>query len=416
MVAGLNYPAIAGTLPGPSGDVITLTNAPEMGGYSLVQHAKAAYYNGYTYFNGINGSTGALKVNWYKHSDDSKGTPIQIDSMGSSANIDDHENAGMLVRASDHKLLVFFCLHNGANMFVSVSNNSLTTDATISGGFATAVNLDSSIGASDYTYPEAYQTTNGNIYLFYRDQSSSTGRLAYSKSTDSGATWSARTVLMTSASTFRAYWAIRSAGNRIDIMTTDRAPAGDEGAVDLGHMYLDATTDNVYKSDGTQITATKPFAHSELTQLETNTSGQLAVDGAAGTNPIFTYIKDNGDGTVDYIYARWNGSAWVKTTVESDDYHPGDKFFAGMAINQADVNEVYLSRKSGASSSEIWEYITANSGATFSAGSQVTTGSGDYNWGVISVQDGVASLPILWARGTWSSDSVFNLGVRGLKI
>jgi hypothetical protein len=415
MPAGLNYPSSA---PPVAGEVVQLTTAPD-GGYSLVQHAKAAYYNGYTYFNWIDGGTGALQLRSYKHSDDSLSTVIQVDGMGSASNIDDHENAGMLIRSTDHKLLVFFCLHNGANMFVSISNNSLTTDPTISGGFATAVNLDSAIGASDYTYPEAYEV-GSNIYLFYRDQSSSTGRLAYSKvataSAGTAGSWAARTVLMTGASTVRPYWAIRSTSSRIDIMSTDRAPAGDEGLVDLGHMYLDGATDNVYKSDGTQITATKPFAHSELTQLETNTNGQLAVDGVAGTNPIFTYIKDNGDGTAAYVYARWSGAAWVKTTVVTDDYHPGDKFFAGMAINQASVGEVYLSRKETASSSEIWKYVTADSGATFGAGTQITTGSGDYNWGVMSVQDGVASLPAIWARGTWTSDSVFNLGLRGFKV
>lgn len=384
---------------------------------SLIQHAKALHYNGYTYVNWVSGSTGALKVRSYKHSDQSLGSIVQIDSMGNSSNIDDHENAGMLVRDSDHRLLVAFCLHNASTIFLIISTNSLDTDPTLSGGFGTAVNLDSSIGASDYTYPELYQltgVTNDPIYLFYRDQSSSTGRLAYSKSTNGGSTWSARTILLTSASTNRAYWAIRSTTTRIDIMSTDRAPAGDEGAVDLGHMYLDGATDNVYKSDGTQITATKPFLHSELTQLETDTAGQLAVDGVAGSNPIFTYIKDKGDGTADYVYARWNGSAWVKTVVVNDDHHPGDKFFAGMAINQANVNEVLLSRKSAAAASEVWAYVTANSGATFGAGSQQTTGSGDYNWGVISVQDGVSTLPFIWARGTWTSDAVFSLGLRGL--
>lgn len=103
---GLNYP---GAPPAPpSGDeVFNLTSAPE-GGWSVIQQAKAVYYNDKTYFAWINGTTGALKIASYDHSTETTSTATQLDSMG--GNVDDHNNPGILVRDSDKRLLVAMCL------------------------------------------------------------------------------------------------------------------------------------------------------------------------------------------------------------------------------------------------------------------------------------------------------------------
>jgi hypothetical protein len=392
--------------------ILTLTAAPD-GAWTTLHHPRAVYYNGYTYFGWVNGAgTGPIYVASYNHSTQSVSTPVLIDGMNAP---DTHGAPSLIVRDSDHKLLIAFCEQGSANLFTRLSTTSLDTDPTLSDGLAAAVNLDASIGASSYTYPVLLQltgVTNDPIYLFYADESAGTRRIAYSKSTDNGATWSARTLLV-SDSGLLPYFAIRANTVRIDIVTTDRAYNGSEGTVDLGHMYLDGTDDKVYTSAGVEITAAKPFSHSELTALETNTTAVLSHDGIAGTNPIFVYAVDNGS-TITAKYARWDGAAWDKGTIYTADHFPVDRMFGGIVINRADHDEVFSGVETGASSSEVYRYVTADGGATFTS-SAVTTGSSNLNAAVTSIENGQASLPVIWLAGTLVSSTDFDFGIRGLR-
>lgn len=417
MPAGLNYPSIAAPT---SGDVLVLTAAPDGGG-STPMYAQAVYFPAanITYMTWVRSSgTGPIYLGGWDHTAEASAfTPIQIDGEGG---IDDHNNPAILIDADSGKMLILFSAHASPNLFLRVSTNTVASDPTFSGGFAAAVNLDSTFGGVEYTYPAMFQATGvaGHpIFAFVRDVSSSTGRLLYSKTTNAGTTWTSGVRLMTGASGFRPYWAIRGGSTRIDIMTTDREYFGSDGLVDLGHMYLDASTLNVYKSDGTQITATKPFAHSELTQLETNLAGVFPIDGLAGTNPVFTYVKDNGDGTVDGIFARWNGTSWDKGTIYDNETALSLDFgYGGMAINRDDNTKVAAAISTGASSSEMYSFTTADGGLTWSAGTALTSGSGDWNVNVFPVEASDGQMPFIWRRGTYTSSSSFNFSLRGLKV
>jgi hypothetical protein len=414
LMPGLHYPGVPPVGGGGAEEIFNLTSAPE-GGWTAPQYPKAIYYNGYTYFAWINGSTGALKVASYNHSTEVTSTAIQIDSMG--ADVDDHNNPGLLVRDSDKKLLLAFSLHGGPSMFLITSTNSLTSDPTMTGGFGAAVNLDSSIGGNHYTYPSLIQLTgvaSDPIYLFYRDQNSSTGRLAYTKSTDGGSTWSARTLVFTAASTNRGYWALASDFNsRIDVMSTDRDAYGSEGTVDVGHMYLDGTTDKWYTSAGVEIVAAKPFAHSEMTQLETNVDGAFAVDGLSSANPVFTYFVDAGS-SVTAKWARWDGATWDKNSIYVASHLPLDRFYGYLSLNRADTDELFSGVSTGGTTSELYSYVTADSGATWT-GTALTAGSGDYNVAAIPVHNGVSTMPVMWLRGTFTSSFDFNWAIKGLR-
>lgn len=411
MVAGLNYAAV--TVPTSPG-VLVLTSAPH-GGWVIPQHPKAVEYNGKTYIGWINGTTGGIYVQAFTTATGAPiGSPFLIDTPG----IDDHNNPALLVRESDKRIIVAFSAHNGPGMFLRISTNAEDVTA-----FGSAIALDSRIGASDYTYPELYQLTgvaDDSIYLFYRDVSGTTGRLAYSSATDAASGtalgWSARTIVLSGAAGLIPYWAVRANTTRIDVMATDRSAGGDEGAVDLGHFYIDGATGNRYKSDGTQITASMPFAHSELTQLETNVTAAFAHDGQSSANPVFAYMVDNGDGTTTAKYARWDGAAWDKGTIYTEDDHPGDNFYGSLAINPTDPEEVYSGIKSGADSSELYRFTSGDLGLTWDAGTAITSGSGDWNAAVSSVHNGSASLPIVWLRGIFRASDDFNFGIRALGV
>lgn len=403
---GLNYPGVAP--PPPSGEeVFNLTSSPD-GGWTAEQTPRAVYYNGNTYFAWVNGQTGDLMIGKYNHSTEAV-TTFTLDTPGV---VDDHNNPSVLIRDSDKRVMVAFCLHGAANMWLRISTNPEDISA-----WGASVNLDSSIGGSHYTYPELYQltgVTNDPIYLFYRDQSGTTGRLAYTKTTDGGATWSARTVVLTAASTHRGYWYGAADASKIQFLATDRDSYGSEGTVDVGHMYLDGSDDSWHKSDGTTISATKPFLHSELTQLETNVAGALVSDAIAGTNPIFAYFIDNG-ATVTGRYARWDGSAWDKGDIYTANHLDLDRYYGYLAINPADHEEVFSGVYSGTGTSELFTFVSGDLGATWDAGTAITTGSGDYNVGATGVVNGVAAMPVIWLRGTFIDSDDFSWAIKGLR-
>jgi hypothetical protein len=396
-----------GSIIAPPRSVFDLTASP-YGGWTISNHPKAAYYNGKTYFSMVNGSTGAVFISSYDHAAQTTTTPVQVSTM---PGVDTHVAPTVLVRDSDKRIMVALCVHGGSGLFLLVSTNP--EDAT---SFGSSVNIDASVGASDYAFLNLIQLTgvaNDPIYIFYRDDSGSVGRLAYTKSIDDGATWSARTLVMTPFSN-QIGWAIRPSTNRIDVMASDRDIFGTEGAVDIGHMYMDGTDDKWYTSAGVEITAAKPFAHSQLTQLETNVTGGYPVDGISGANPVFTYLIDNGT-TVSAKYARWDGSAWDKATIYTADHFTLDRFYGGAAINRADPSEVFSGIDTGVSTSELYSYTSADLGATWDAGTAVTTGSTNLNAGPSGVVNGVSGMPVIWLRGTISSSSSFTFNVKGLR-
>jgi hypothetical protein len=184
--------------------------------------------------------------------------------------------------------------------------------------------------------------------------------------------------------------------------------------VDVGHFYIDGTDGNYYQSDGTEITASLPFLHSELTQLESDVVASLPLDGISGVNPTFTYGVDIGSSRLSLKHARWDGAAWDKNEIDEIDHHPLDRFYCYAAINRADPDEVFTGVKTGASSSELYSYVTLDSGATWS-GTAVTSGSTNLNAAPIPVVQGVATMPVMWLRGWILSSSSFSFAIHGLR-
>lgn len=408
---GLHYPGAVSPAP-PIGEVFGLTSSPD-GGWTAQQLPGAVYYNGKTYFGWVNGQTGDIMIGQYDHATETVET-FTIDQPGT---VDDHNSPAILVRESDKRILVAYCLHNGPNMWLRVSTNPEDISS-----FAASVNLDPSIGASGYTYPQLFQltgVTNDPIYLIFRDQTGSTGRMSYSKVTDAGssvaANWSARTVVITAASTHRGYWYAAADATKIHIMMTDRDGYGSEGAIDIGHMYLDGSDDSWHKSDGTTISATKPFLHAELTQIEANVAGALVVDGLAGADLIFTYFVDNGDSTVTAWHARWDGAAWDVNEIYTAGHLELDRFYGYLAINRADANEVFSGVRTGTETSELRSYTTGDGGVTWDGGTDITTGSGDYNVAPIAVNGGQADMPVIWLRGAFVDSEDYAWAIKGLR-
>jgi hypothetical protein len=290
--------------------------------------------------------------------------------------VDDHCNPTFLFRESDSKILVFYSEHNGTEMYMRLSTNAEDITA-----WGAETGLDASIGDEHYTHPSPIQLTgetNDPIYLFYRGRSAALpggkSQWCYSKSTDNGNTWSARTVVYDNVAAGEGSYmkCVQASSTQMHFVVSDATP---DANASLYHFYYEGG--NYYQSDGTLIAGGAPLVPADLTQI---------YDGSVTTSRLYD-IEIDGDGypvivydkivlTTDhrYRYARWNGSSWDDHEIcEAGTYYATDIVTdpnvvynsGGIAIDPSDVDTVYLS-KVVQSNHEIWKYTTSDGGTTWS--------------------------------------------------
>lgn len=379
-----------------SGDEVTLTTSPA-GGLSNPVYPEAVYAGGYTYVGYVNGSTGAISVLQYDHSDGSVATA----ALDTPSPVDDHNNPALHVR-SDGRILALFCEHDGSTLYTALSTNAHDISAW---GSVTDTGLSTTAG---FTYP-ALVPLGSDLYLFVRDKLASlTGRLKMAKSTDDGATWSGETLVMAGATGQLPYWGFSSDGSDIHVVSTDRDPYGSQGAVTVGHMYFDGT--DWLQSDGTEITATQPFAPSEMTTVYSGAAfpfmGVFDDDGY----PWFTLVKDDGGSEVTGAIAKWSGSAWSLTDVYTAAYHPIDRFYGSLVLSYANRREAWAAIEGDVA--EIRRYASTDDGVTWGPVDWLTADSPNDNASPIAVLDADGRMPVVWLQGTYTSMSSFSLGIK----
>lgn len=284
---------------------------------------------------------------------------------------DDHDNPGLLRRSLDGRILAAYCNHNGANnYYVHISTNPDDASA-----FGAASDIGSTLGTENWGYGNLVEVTDG-IFNFVRGLNGATWTQGFSKSTDGGVTWSARTVWFGPGANRPYFQIVKNGANRFDIFSGDANP--DEGATGIYHFYYSAGS--WFKSDGTSI-GSPPFTTSQFTQIWNGaTVRSWAWDAKAysGT-PVIVYATFPDTLNHQYRYARWSGSAWVDNFVcnggstiyaapGSEDFYSG-----GICLDPDDINTIYCSRRV-AGVHQLFKGVTANGGATWTL-TQLTFGS-----------------------------------------
>lgn len=385
----------------------TLTSSPH-GGWTQIQDPKATHHNGATYLVWTNGLTGDLEIGKYVHATGVTTTHViaaAFEPGTLDSGIDNHSSPAVIVRTSDHKIVVVAMHHaetDGPYVFISSSAEDISA-------FGAAIRPDSSIGAAQYTYPVLYQMNDGTIWFFFRDYISgtTTGRLSYSTSTDGGATWSARTVVYTGATGKVPYWRIVSDGSLIHVFATDDVPT----ASPTGHFYIDSADGKCYTSAGVEITATKPFGYSSITQVHAATCWSWGASVDSLGRPACVLMVDVGSDNAIKV-ARWRSGSWQVDTVVSSvgGQLTGNQYGSGAAIHHANPDLVYLSKK--ATHWEMWRYVSGDDGATWT-GTQLTSGSSvDNIWAELVHHSGVG-LEGVWLVGSYTSDTSYLFGITG---
>lgn len=379
-----------------------MTTAPA-GGWIWFTDPRAVTYNGVVYHGYVRGDNGNACIGTYVEATRAAGAETTLATLG----IDDHNGPALLVRASDHKLLAYYSVHDGPTMFVRVSTNSLDTDPSLSGGFAAAVSLP---GGPDNTYPVPIELSTG-IYLFRRDIiSSPTQRLVYHRSTDGVTSWDAQ-VHVFSQTGRSSYWKIAQNGTaRIDFVTTDGHPAVD-AAPSTYHFALDAGA--WVKSDGSSAGAL-PLDTSRLTLVASGASTMTWIEDAAvdsAGRPYAVWIRyATAVSDLRYMWGRWTGSAWdvheMAAAGASISGTAGSNYYSGgIALDKSNPNVVYASLATG---TEMWRYQTTDDGATWISERLFPTAVGKQIRPVCPVN--AANIRCLWMSGTYSTYLSYSVG------
>lgn len=418
----MRYFGTAATVSPAPAAVFTVTSAPA-GGWPNLGGAPF-YYNGYSYI-GYASNAGGIFVAIFNHTTGAI-TTSTLAADGSTTN-DQHNKPGLLRRTSDNKLVAAYCDHDASTMYVRVTTNALSSDPTISGGWATPTNIDSQLGSTKYTYPALFEFGT-DIMLFYRDNDGlSNWEIATHvvDTTDLATGWSAFTNLVYGT---RAYaLACQPSSTRLDFFVTDGSYAEDYAS--LYHFYRSGSS--YYTSAGVAIGGSPPFAFSSLTKVYNGVTANAGARVPAdclndGSNiavvfPVQTGIASGHIGQDEnYLYckAAVGSASWSNKTVATAVGALTFEFTEGsLAIDTANINHLIVSKRSSSSTSfpfHIYDYLTADAGDSWTVTPISVTGDADmYPWYVRGYQ---SQLRYVWLKGTFTSQSVFNTGIQGFGV
>lgn len=367
-----------------------------------------AFYNAVTGSSlfGLVSSSGSVRIGEY----DGSGSSTQIGVLLG----DQHNAPAVIRRSSDGRYIAVMSEHGGAAMYVAIATNANDNDP-----WADTFHIEDELGGGTYTYPFLAQLddeTSDPIYLIFRDAtSSSTWR--YSKSTSAGVngSWAAATTITSGTRYYMR--ASKSSGSRIDFALCAGSYAEDFASI--YHFYYDG---GWFASDGTSM-GSPPFTTGDMTLVyDGSTSGARIPNSIyrvgsdiAITFPVYTGTPSGHIGTDgDYVYARWDGSAWTSHIIAASigmtdlDFSEG-----GIVIDPSDLDTVVLSKRGagGTGTWRIWEYRTTDDGASWSSVQVTSSGDEDrYPWFII---DHTPALRYIWQKGTFTTEDDFDVGVWG---
>lgn len=369
---------------------------------------RAIYYNDHTYY-GFVTLDGDIYIQKYTHSTKIVSGPFDLHP---TLETDDHDNPSLLVRDSDKRILAAYSKHGGNTIYLRISTNP--EDISAWGGEAS---LDAQIGGEIYTYPSLIQLlgeVDDPIYMTFRDHHDSIdehpAHLGLSKSTDGGATWAAETLVAVTTYHKTAL----NGDDRIDFAGANHPQDPDDHGI--YHFYYQGG--NYYKTDGTQIMAALPMATSDMTQVYDGSSVKgwiwdIAIDGTG--KPVIVFATFPTEWTDHrYNYARWTGAAWDVheiTAAGGGLYGAQPAYSGGVVLDHANPNIVYLS-KVVSGQWEIYKYVTADGGATWTA-TAITSASSDKNIRPVSVRNAASDLKFMWFKGAYTTYTNFDMDLWG---
>jgi hypothetical protein len=246
-----------------------------------------------------------------RHEGGAVGEPVTI---GRSKQLDDHDQAALLVRAKDERVLAFFSHHGGAHFFVVTS---LTDNPRSGADWSGPVDIAPQLGGSEYTYAQPVEMGDSTIYLFLRAKTVDSLSLHYTKSVDGGTSWTPATRILTG---MRPYFSVaRNGAARVDIACNDGHPNAEQLPNSLYHLFMEmdgAGGERFCTSDG-RFLGDMPFTPStDLTRVWNGSTPagessiwQVGIDEKGNPALLYAVFPDR---DIDHRYRRalWTGERW----------------------------------------------------------------------------------------------------------
>lgn len=379
---------------------LTAANLGAVGFWNVMAGPQAAYYNGKTYLAWCDDA----RLIWaaeYVHATRTLSTPVQLGSALTAADGAIHLAPAVLVRPSDHKILVGV-VPNAAGVRPVVYTSTNPEDATSFG----AANIFGTSGT--YTYCDLV-TLGSDIYFITAFWTTGSSRdMAWYVSSDGGATWGSKVTVMHPAVDTSFFWHLVGNGSRIDMYTTDTDRSSAPSKV--YHAYWDGST--LRNSAGTSLGALAAFSN-DGTLVSDASLGGVYVESATtdGGNPAAVFFVDQTTTTLQRR-ATWNGSVWSLSTIaDQGGVIDSNANIAGGAIAVGDKTVAFLPVKVGAHF-EMRRYQTTDGGTTWRY-TALTTGSSTDNGNPTVPQDAAAGLQVIWGQGTYTDDFTFSFDIWG---
>lgn len=389
--------------PATPDDPFVITSAPD-GGWLMTTRPKAWYLNDRTYFCYVQGTNGDVEIRYWDHVTRTTSSPF---TLHSALQADTHAAPSLSLRQSDSRIMALYCRQVGPAMF-----KRLSTNAEDIGAFAAAVDLDTFIGGSAYTYPMVYELGDDDEWHLYYRSGNATRRWARVISSDDGATWTAGQAIFDLSNTGYII-SQKTSESRIDFLMSDGSP-GTDTDTSIFHAYYEGGT--FFETDGTPFSGSPMYDTTDLTLVYDGSGGN---DGARavdvrldGTDVIGLFYVFTSSSDARYRWARWNGSAWSTHEVADDAKFAGvDWQTGGAALDPADPTRMYCSRDVSGTM-EMFKYATDDNGATFDD-TVITSGSASHQHTPIVPVNRAASLRVMWMTGTFVSAADYSAGVSG---
>ncbi|AQT69995.1 Unsaturated rhamnogalacturonyl hydrolase YteR [Anaerohalosphaera lusitana] len=340
----------------------------EDGAWCWFSDPRAVYKDGKAYAGWVT-KDGSIVVGTY----DYKTGETQQTVLHEKFQADDHCNPSILIRP-DNRLVVFYTLHGGRNMYIRISENPLDISEwspVINPGFSNAKNR---YGVC-YSNPVQLSQEDNKMYVLWRGID---WKPTMSTSTDGGKTWAKPTQVITSTGG-RPYVKVGTNHNdRFDIAFTTGHPRREPQNSVFFMRYRDGA---FYKADGTKIANIDqtPIAHTDADIVydatETNVRAWVWDTAAdADGNPVIVYTRLPSETDHRYHYARWTGEKWLDVELckagkwfpetPQGKREPEPHYSAGIILDHNDPSTVYLALPRGGTF-EIEKWTTADKGETW---------------------------------------------------